>query len=387
MWRSRPDPRMPWWLLPHVLALASCTSSAPPPPAAPPPAMATREPFGPAVDGKPVERFTLTNAAGVRVHLSSLGATLQSFETPDRQGAMRDILLGHDTPEGWAAPGPFFGVIVGRYGNRIAAGRFALDGKVYSLAKNNGPNHLHGGNKGFDKAVWTPAVLAAADGQSVRFEHVSPDGDEGYPGTLRATVTYTLTDANELRIHYVATTDKATVVNLTNHAYFNLGSSADILGHELWLDADRFTPVDAGLIPTGELRPVDGTPFDFRTPTVIGARIDQADEQLKRGNGYDHNFVLNHAAGQLAVAARVSDPASGRQLEVRTTEPGVQFYTGNFLDGSVIGKGGVRYGRRAGFCLETQHFPDSPNHPSFPSTLLRPGQTYDTTTVFAVSVK
>jgi aldose 1-epimerase len=377
-----------WMLLPLFAALVAC--GGPPVPAEAPtprPEAPVREPFGTTADGRAIEHFTLTNALGVRVRLSTLGAALVSFEAPDREGRLGDIVLGFDTPDAWMNNTTFFGVIVGRYGNRIAAGRFVLDGTTYSLAKNNGPNHLHGGVKGFDKAVWTPTVVEDPDGPSVQFDHVSPDGDEGYPGTLRVSVVYTLTDRNELRIRYQATTDKPTVVNLTNHAYFNLGSSPDILGHELWIDADRFTPVDAGLIPTGELRPVEGTPFEFRQATRIGARIDQPEEQLQRGNGYDHNFVLNHAPGQLAVAARAVDPASGRTLEVRTTEPGVQFYTGNFLDGTVSGKGGVRYGRRAGFCLETQHFPDSPNHPSFPSTVLRPGERYETTTVFAVGVR
>jgi aldose 1-epimerase len=272
---------------------------------------------------------------------------------------------------------------VGRYGNRIAKGRFSLDGQAYTLAKNNGENHLHGGVNGFDKKLWTPRVLESAAGPSLQLTYVSPDGEEGYPGTLTATVIYTLSAANELSIAYSATTDRKTVVNLTNHSYFNLAGTGDILSHEVTIDADRFTPVDQTLIPTGELRPVAGTPFDFTRPAPVGARLEQQDEQLRFGNGYDHNWVLNHAPGAMALAARVTEASSGRVLEVSTTEPGVQFYTGNFLDGTVVGKGGRAYGRRTGLCLETQHFPDSPNHPSFPTTVLEPGQAYASRTVFA----
>jgi aldose 1-epimerase len=329
----------------------------------------------------------LTNTNGVVARLSSLGATLVSWTAPDREGRMADVVLGYETFEGWTNNAPFFGVIVGRYGNRIAKGQFALDGTTYTLARNNAPNHLHGGVKGFDKVVWTATEIQRPEGPSVQFEYVSRDGEEGYPGTLRASVVYTLTDRNELRIAYSATTDRKTVVNLTNHTYFNLAGSGDILGHSLTLAADRFTPVDSTLIPTGELRPVAGSPFDFRQATPIGARIDAADEQLRFGGGYDHNFVLNRQSSDLTLAARAVDPASGRVLEVRTTEPGVQFYTGNFLDGTIVGKGGQRYARRTGFCLETQHFPDSPNQPSFPTTVLEPGQTYQSTTVFALGVE
>jgi aldose 1-epimerase len=346
-----------------------------------------RQRFGTTSEGTAVDLFTLTNAHGVRVRLTNLGATLVSIETPDRNGAMGDILLGFDTLDGYLHNSPYFGVVVGRYGNRIAKGRFTLDGQTYTLAVNNGENHLHGGLKGFDKVVWTATTAPDADGASAQLEYVSADGEEGYPGRLTARVTYTLTDQNELTIAYSATTDRKTVVNLTNHAYFNLAGSGDILGHELSLSADRFTPVDKGLIPTGVLQPVEGSPFDFRTPTAIGARIDRPDQQLHFGGGYDHNFVLNGAPGTLRLAARVTEPTSGRVLEVRTTEPGVQFYTGNFLDGSVIGKGRRPYAKRSGFCLETQHFPDSPNHPEFPSTVLEPGQRYETTTVFAFSAK
>jgi aldose 1-epimerase len=346
-----------------------------------------RDLFGTTADGQRVDVFTLTNTNGVVARLSSLGATLVSWTAPDREGRMADVVLGYETFEGWTNNAPFFGVIVGRYGNRIAKGQFALDGTTYTLARNNAPNHLHGGVKGFDKVVWTATEIQRPEGPSVQFEYVSRDGEEGYPGTLRASVVYTLTDRNELRIAYSATTDRKTVVNLTNHTYFNLAGSGDILGHSLTLAADRFTPVDSTLIPTGELRPVAGSPFDFRQATPIGARIDAADEQLRFGGGYDHNFVLNRQSSDLTLAARAVDPASGRVLEVRTTEPGVQFYTGNFLDGTIVGKGGQRYARRTGFCLETQHFPDSPNQPSFPTTVLEPGQTYQSTTVFALGVE
>lgn len=346
-----------------------------------------RDLFGTTSDGQRVDVFTLTNTNGAVARLSSLGATLVSLMAPDRAGRVADVVLGFDTFEGWTNNASFFGVIVGRYGNRIANGRFTLDGTPYTLARNNGPNHLHGGVKGFDKVVWTATEVERPDGPSVQFEYVSRDGEEGYPGTLRATVVYTLTGRNELRIAYSATTDRKTVVNLTNHTYFNLAGSGDILGHSLTIAAGRFTPVDSTLIPTGELRSVAGTPFDFRQATPIGARIDAADEQLRFGGGYDHNFVLNRQSGDLTLAARAVDPVSGRVLEVHTTEPGVQFYTGNFLDGTIVGKGGQRYARRTGFCLETQHFPDSPNQPSFPTTVLEPGQTYRTTTVFALSVQ
>jgi aldose 1-epimerase len=310
-----------------------------------------------------------------------------SLKVPDSKGALGDIVLGFDSLDGYLADNPFFGALVGRYGNRIAKGHFTLDGKEYTLPINNGANALHGGLKGFDKHIWTAKPGQGKDGQTLELTYVSKDGEEGYPGTLTATVTYTLTNANELRIHYQATTDKPTVLNLTNHSYFNLAGAGngDILGHELMLNADKFTPVDKGLIPTGELRPVDGTPFDFRKATAIGARINADDEQIKLGGGYDHNFVLNGQAGTMRLAARATEPKSGRVLEVSTTEPGVQFYTGNFLDGTLHGKGGKVYNKRYGFCLETQHYPDSPNKPSFPSTVLRPGQKYDTTTVFKFS--
>jgi aldose 1-epimerase len=344
--------------------------------------------FGTTADGQTVDLYTLTNADGLEVKIITLGATVTSIRTPDRSGSLADVVLGFGDLQGYLANAPYMGVIVGRYGNRIAKGRFSLDGTTYQLATNNGPNHLHGGNRGFDKVVWSARTIDRADGQAVELTYLSRDGEEGYPGTLTATVVYTLTDTNELRLDYAATTDKSTVVNLTHHSYFNLAGKGDVLLHEMLIAADRFTPVDASLIPTGVLQPVEGTPFDFRAPTAIGARIRHPDQQLVRGNqGYDHNFVLNAQSGALAVAARVRDPASGRVLEVRTTEPGMQFYTGNFLDGSLVGKGGVKYGKYAGFCLETQHYPDSPNHPSFPTTTLRPDQRYESTTVFAFSAR
>jgi aldose 1-epimerase len=348
----------------------------------------TKTAFGTTAEGTAVDQYTLSNAHGLEVKVITLGATVTAIRTPDRSGTLADIVLGFDDLKGYLGNSPYLGVVAGRYANRIAKGRFTLDGTTYQLATNNGPNHLHGGVKGFDKVIWSARPIDRADGPAIELTYVSPDGEEGYPGTLTTQVVYTLTDANELRIDYAATADKTTVVNLTNHSYFNLAGKGDVLHHELMIAADRYTPIDAGLIPTGVLQPVQGTPFDFRSPTTIGARIAQADEQLVRANrGYDHNFVLNNQSGALAVAARVTEPSSGRVLEVRTTEPGLQLYTGNFLDGTVAGKGGVKYARHAGFCLETQHYPDSPNHPAFPTTTLRPDQRYATTTVFAFSAK
>jgi aldose 1-epimerase len=347
----------------------------------------TRADFGETPDGTPVAIYTLTNKHGMEAGITTYGGRVVSLKTPDRKGAMGDVVLGFDSVAGYVAnAGPFFGALIGRYGNRIGGARFTLDGVEYKVDQNDGANSLHGGARGFDKAVWTAKELA--DG-GLELTYLSKDGEEGFPGNLKATVTYRLTDANELRIDYAATTDKTTVVNLTNHSYFNLkgAGEGDILGHLLMLNADRFTPVDSGLIPTGELRAVNGTPFDFRKPTAIGARIDQDNEQLKLGHGYDHNWVLNRRGGGLSLAARVEEPSTGRVLEVLTTEPGIQFYTGNFLDGTIVGKGGRAYGLRSGFCLETQHFPDSPNKPQFPSTVLKPGGKYHSTTVFRFSVK
>jgi aldose 1-epimerase len=360
-----------------ILACACGACSAPPPKSEPQP------------EQKDEKIYTLTNANGVEVRTIPYGAIIMSIKVPDRNGRLDDVVLGFDTPDDYAAKThPYFGAIVGRYGNRIAKGQFTLDGTTYKLATNNGPNHLHGGVKGFDKAVWKAEPFEREGGRGIAYTYLSADGEEGYPGAVTARVSYTLTPANELIVDYDATTTKATPLNLTQHAYFNLAGdgSGDILGHLLTIEADRFTPVDATLIPTGELAPVEGTPFDFRKPTAVGARIGNDDPQLKNGNGYDHNWVLNGAAGQLRHAAKVEDPKSGRTLDVSTTEPGVQFYAGNFLDGTMTGKSGHVYNRRNGLCLETQHYPDSPNHANFPSTILRPGERYQSKTVFAFGV-
>jgi aldose 1-epimerase len=343
----------------------------------------TKSSFGTTQDGKAVDLYTLTSGKA-EVRLISFGARVQSIKVPDRTGAMGDVALGFNTiAEYEADKSTYVGSIVGRYGNRLAGGKFSLDGKSYQVPLNNGPNSLHGGTVGFDRAVWEARQVA--DG--VEFTHVSPDGDQGFPGTLTAHVTYTL-KGDALHIDYAVSADKATVINLTNHSYFNLAGdgSGEVLGDVLTIPADRYTPVDFGLIPTG-IEPVAGTPFDFRRPTAIGARIDSANEQLKLANGYDHNWVLNGPAGTLKEAAKVYDPATGRVLTVSTTEPGVQFYTGNFLDGTLKGKSGAAYAKHLGFCLETQHFPDSPNHPAFPTTELKPGRTYKSTTVFAFTVQ
>jgi len=342
-------------------------------------------------EGKPIELATLKNSHGMEVKAINYGAIITSLKVPDRAGKVADVVLGFDQPAGyWAAPPPpYFGAIVGRYGNRIAKGQFAIAGKSYKLATNNGPNHLHGGNRGFDKVLWDMATKDTPQGSSIVFTRTSPDGEEGYPGNLHATVTYTLTEKNELIIEYRATTDKATPVNLTQHSYFNLAGegSGDILGHQLTINADRYTPVDDTLIPTGELAPVQGTPLDFRQPTAIGARIEDDNAQLKAGKGYDHNFVLNRTGTGPELAARLTDPRSGRTLEISTTEPGIQFYSGNFLDGTIKGKGGHVYAHRTGLCLETQHYPDSPNQPKFPSTILQPGKVYSSKTVWTFSAK
>jgi aldose 1-epimerase len=350
----------------------------------------TKKSFGKTPDGQPVDLYVLTAKGGAEASITNYGGAVVSLKAPDRNGKLADVVLGYDNAEGYVNDKSFFGALVGRYGNRIGHAQFALDGKTYTLAKNNGENSLHGGIKGFNKAVWTAKIIPAKDGQSLELSYLSKDGEEGFPGNLKVSVIYTLTHSNALRITYSATSDKKTVVNLTNHSYFNLAGqgSGEILGHLLVIQADKFTPVDAGLIPTGEFRDVAGTPFDFRKELAIGARIDQDEEQLKLGGGYDHNFVLQRSNDpEESLAARVLEPVSGRILEVWTTEPGVQFYTGNFLDGKTIGKGGVAYPRRSAFCLETQHFPDSPNQPKFPSVVLNPGERYHTITTYKFSVR
>jgi aldose 1-epimerase len=339
-----------------------------------------REIFGKTKDGQPVEIFTLTNSHGLKARVMTWGATLVSMQTPDRAGKLADITLGFDTLDGWLGAHPFFGSTAGRYANRIAKGKFTLDGKEYALATNNGANHLHGGIKGFDKKNWSAELMPGANG--VRFSLTSPDGDEGYPGTLRANVTYTLTEDDGLRIDYEATTDKPTVLNLTNHAYWNLAGAGtgDILGHELTLHASKFTPVDDGSIPTGKIEPVAGGPMDFTKAKAIGKEIAQL---AGTPGGYDHNFVIDKTeARALSPAAELYDPKSGRVMKISTIEPGVQFYTGNYLDGTVTGKGGKVYKKNFGVCLETQHFPDSPNQKAFPSTVLRPGETYRSQTEY-----
>jgi aldose 1-epimerase len=340
--------------------------------------------YGKMPDGSAVSLYTLTNAKGMEARIITYGGILVSLKTPDRKGALGDVVLGHDSLADYMGEGgSYFGALIGRYANRIGRAQFVLDGKTYKLPANNGPNTLHGGNKGFDKRNWSGKEVPGG----VELTLLSKDGEEGFPGNLKAVATYTLTDDNRLRVHYTATTDKTTVVNLTNHSYWNLKGDGDILGHLVTINADKYSPVDAGLIPLGEPQPVAGTPFDFRKPTTPGARINQADEQLKLGKGYDHNWVLNRTGSGLEMAARVEETASGRILEVYTDQPAVQFYTGNFLDGSVKGKGGKPANLRTALCLETQHYPDSPNKPTYPTTVLKPGATYDSTTEFRFSTK
>jgi aldose 1-epimerase len=347
--------------------------------------------FGKTSDGASVSRYVLTNRQGVEAVVITYGATLVSLKVPDRAGKSADVVLGYDTLEGYEQGKSYFGGTIGRYGNRIAHGEFTLDGTTFHLPKNDGPNSLHGGTVGFNKRIWAGVDRSRADAEVLELSYTSAAGEEGYPGTLKVKVTYTLpAEANELRIDYTATTDKDTVINLTNHSYFNLSGDAsrEIVDHQLLLRAQQFTPVDATLIPTGELRAVRGTPFDFTKPAAIGERIHQDDEQLKFGKGYDHNWALERTKKVgLELAAEVLEPTSGRVLEVLTTEPGIQFYSGNFLDGTAKGKGGQLYAHRTGLCLETQHFPDSPNHPGFPSTVLKPGETYRSSTVLRFSTR
>jgi aldose 1-epimerase len=346
--------------------------------------------FGTTPDGKTADLYVLTNKNGMEVSITNFGGIVVSVKVADKQGKFADVVLGFDTLDGYIADKSYFGALVGRYGNRIGGAKFSIDGVTYTLPTNNGENCLHGGIKGFNKMLWDARDVSNGDEPALELKYTSKDGEEGFPGNLMTTVVFTLTNKNELKINYSATTDKKTVVNLTNHSYFNLAGqgNGDILKSVLRVNADKFTPVNAGLIPTGELKSVEGTPFDFRKPAEIGARVDQNDEQIKLGHGYDHNFVLNkEKPSGPALAARVEEPTTGRVLEVWTTEPGIQFYTANFLDGTVHGKGGIAYGRRTAFCLETQHFPDSPNKPSFPSTMLSPGQHYQTTTIYKFSTK
>jgi aldose 1-epimerase len=355
-----------------------------------------QEPFGETPDGTSVTLYTLTNRNGVEARIINYGGIVVSLKVPDRDGNLEDVVLGHDNLEGYLKDNsPYLGALIGRYGNRISRGRFTLNGVEYQLAQNNGENHLHGGLRGFDQMVWQASPVAQASeeaqasGETLELTYLSRDGEEGYPGNLSVTVRYTLTDEDELRIEYAATTDKETILNLTNHSYFNLAGAGrgDILGHEVMINANRFTPINAGLIPTGELASVEGTPMDFTEPATIGSRIGEQYEQLLFGLGYDHNWVLNKDEGSLKLAARVYARGSGRVMEVYTTQPGMQFYSGNFLDGTIRGKGGKVYRKRYGFCMETQHFPDSPNHPNFPSTILSPGQKYNQTTIYKFSTR
>lgn len=344
---------------------------------------ADRTAFGKNRFGEKVELFTLTNENGIRIRIMNYGGTIVSLETPDKNGVLADIVLGHDTTAEYLQETPYFGCVVGRFANRISGGKFTLDGKAYTLAVNNGPNALHGGLRGFDKVVWAAEILPA--GNAVRMTYVSADGEEGFPGEVKTVLTYTLTKANELKIDYMAETTKATPYNITNHSYFNLaGHNAGYVGSQrMTINADTFLPTDETAIPRGKESAVDGTPFDFRLARAIGESINAGHEQLRFGNGYDHNFCLNKKSeGELNFAARAEDPVSGRTLEVYTTEPGVQFYTANYLDGMLKGKGGCMYVRRGGFCLETQHYPDSPNQPQFPNTILRPGETFRSQTVY-----
>jgi aldose 1-epimerase len=347
----------------------------------------TRSEFGKLEDGTTVSLFTLSNSNKMEVQVMNYGATITSIKVPDQAGVVEDVALGFDSFEPYLKGHPFFGSVVGRYGNRIADGKFELDGVSYNLAQNNNGNHLHGGLKGFDKQLWDAEIIETDGVKALQLSYLSQDGEEGYPGNLSVKVFYSLDDENNLKIEYQATTDGKTVVNLTNHSYFNLKGAGDgpILDHVVQLNADKLTEVREGLIPTGKIVSVENTPLDFREPVEIGARIDSDHPQMQLAGGYDHNFVLNQPTGDLNLAARVTEPASGRVMEVFTTEPGVQFYTGNFLDGSLTGKGGIVYEKRYGFCLETQHFPDSPNQPEFASTVLEPGETYNTVTIYHFS--
>ena len=357
--------------LPGAAALLLCTVAAA--------ADARREPFGTLADGRPVEAVVLTNKAGIRVKIMTLGAAIQSLSVPDRAGHDGDVVLGFDSAREYLQFPSYFGATVGRFANRIAKGHFSLDGKSYTLAANDHGNHLHGGLKGFDKVLWSIDSVRSASPATAVFSYTSPDGEEGYPGTLHVTASYSLDDTATLRVEFEATTDKPTIVNISNHSYFNLSAEtgAAVLGHLLLINASKYTPVDAGLIPTGELRAVGGTPFDFRKPTPIGARVrDARDQQIRYGRGYDHNFALDGVMGEWHLAARVADPSSGRILEIHTKAPGLQFYSGNFLDATIAGKGGRLYREGDALVLEPQLFPDAPNQRNFPSARLDPGHTY-----------
>jgi aldose 1-epimerase len=369
-----------------ILALAVATGWAQPT-AAVKGARVDKTKFGTTKDGQAVDLYTLTNANGIVARVMTYGGLLTELHVPDRAGQMADVVLGFKTLDAYEGAHPYFGATIGRVANRIAKGTFKLNGLEYTLAANNGPNHLHGGVRGFDKRVWKAQIVPATGGVAVKFTYTSADMEEGYPGSLTATVVYNLTDRNELRLDYTATTDKATLVNLTNHSYFNLAGDGkgDVLGHELTIMADRYTPVDDTLIPTGEVASVRGTVMDFNRSTPIGARIAQVPGPAP--GGYDHNYVLTHGGGVLAMSATVREPGSGRMMDVLTSEPGVQLYTGNFLDGTLTGKAGVAYKQHFGFCLETQHFPDAVNHPNFPSVVLKPGKTFKSTTVYRFSAK
>jgi aldose 1-epimerase len=369
-------------VLAGALALAGCSQQPSPTPEKGK-SQLMPQPFGKLPDGTAIDLYTLSNGKGMEARIMTYGATVVSLTAPDKAGTYADVVQGMDSVEGYVKGVPYFGATIGRYGNRIGHAQFTLEGQTYHTPKNDGDNTLHGGVQGFDKRVWT----ARDTGSGLEFTYVSKDGEEGFPGTLTSKVLYSVTPENELRIEYTATTDKPTVLNLTNHSYFNLAGQGegDILDHQVMIAADRFTPVDKGLIPTGELKPVAGTPFDFTKATAIGARIEQKDEQLVFGKGYDHNWVLNGSG--MKKAAEVYDPKTGRVMEVMTDQPGLQFYTGNFLDGTIHGKGGKVYGHRAAFCMETQHYPDSPNKPSFPTTELKPGETYHTVTSYRFSAR
>lgn len=347
----------------------------------------TSAPFG-STEGRNVTLYTLKNQKGATATIMTYGGIVQSLKVRDRNGKMVDVVLGYDDLQGYVTNNPYFGALIGRYGNRIGGGKFTLNGKTYTLATNNGPNHLHGGIKGFDKQIWTAKPLCTKEGQALEMTYKSPDMEEGYPGTLAVTAVYTLTDNDELKVTFAATTDKPTIANLTHHSYFNLSGGGTILDHICYINADKTTPVDAGLITTGEMVPVEGTPFDFRKPTAIGLRINDPDTVLQYGPGYDHNWVINQKRpGQLTLQARVTSPKTGITMEVLSDEPCLQFYAGNFLDGTITGKGGQVYGHRTGFCMEPQHAPDSPNKPNWPSVVLKPGEEFHNTIIYKFSAE